>query len=387
MEFDRSTEHSALDGGCRSSTVEPDLYYAIGYYLLAHIERGQPGRALPRAVMSQASNTPRKLAAATRARAGEARHVSLERPRPPRLTQALQKTLLLLCETPFASVEDLSRMRHLPASSLRERLGDAERPSAAAPRPHGGGRRGPRRRRPALSPSRVPPVAAAARRAPRRRGASLRAGGADCRRRPRGGPPCARCGSPRGSTTARRRTLGAVIGQGARARVWQPARHGRGNTPVVKPDSSLAWLVDLAGREAEHPVRRVKPKRLWAWRSSGGARATPPGPRDLANAVVTQLGSAEKRMLDLLAGTSPLDAREGDHHRASARLAVPGGRSNERSEANGSIAYREHGPVSASRWPSWGVPLYAGLVDANLTCGAPAYLFVLRTTTAVARAT
>jgi len=59
--------------------------------------------------------------------------------------------------------------------------------------------------------------------------------------------------------------------------------------------------------------------------------------------VVTQLGSAEKRMLDLLAGTSPLDAREGDHHRASARLAVPGGRSNERSEANGSIAYRELG--------------------------------------------
>ena len=99
-------------------------------------------------------------------------------------------------------------------------------------------------------------------------------------------------------------TLGAVIGQGARERVWQPARYGRGNTPVVKPDSSLAWLVDLAGREAEHPVRRVMPKRLWAWRSSGGARATPPGPGDLANAVVTQLGSAEKRMLDLLAGTS-----------------------------------------------------------------------------------
>lgn len=182
-------------------------------------------------------------------------------------------------------------------------------------------------------------------------------------------------------------TLGAVIGEGARARVWRPARYGRGNTPVVKPDSSLAWLVDLAGREAEHPVRRVMPKRLWAWRSSGGARATPPRPGDLANAAVTQLGSAEKRMLDLLAGTSPLDAREGDHHRASARLAVPGGRSNERSEANGSIAYREHGSVLASRWPSWGVPLYAGLVDASLTCGAHAHLFVLRTTTAVARTT
>ncbi|MXY45108.1 MAG: hypothetical protein F4Y50_13820 [Dehalococcoidia bacterium] len=96
-------------------------------------------------------------------------------------------------------------------------------------------------------------------------------------------------------------TLGAVIGGGARARVWQPTRYGRGNTPAIKPDSSLAWLVDLAGREAEHPVHRVMPKLLWAWRSSGGARATPPRPGDLADAVATRLGSAEKRMLDLLA--------------------------------------------------------------------------------------
>ncbi|MYB48530.1 MAG: hypothetical protein F4X72_04550 [Dehalococcoidia bacterium] len=203
----------------------PDLYYAIGYYLLAHIERGQPGRALPRAVMSQASNTPRKLAAARRARAGEARHVSLERPRPPRLTQALQKTLRLLCETPFASVEDLSRMRHLPASSLRERLGNAERPSAAAPRPHGGGRRGPRRRRPALSPSRLPPVAAAARRAPRRRGASLRAGGADCRRRPEEDPVrVEHCRSgPHDAliTLSGNRTLG-VVRQGANDELGEP---------------------------------------------------------------------------------------------------------------------------------------------------------------------
>ena len=75
-------------------------------------------------------------------------------------------------------------------------------------------------------------------------------------------------------------TLGAVIGRGAQARVWQPARYGRGNAPLIAPDTSLAWLVDLAGREAEHPVHGVLPKRHWAWLSSGAVRATPPSGDD-----------------------------------------------------------------------------------------------------------
>jgi len=71
--------------------------------------------------------------------------------------------------------------------------------------------------------------------------------------------------------------------------------------PVIAPDTSLAWLVDLAGREAEHPVHGVLPKRHWTWRSSGGVRATPPESGEFADAVALQLAAAEKRMLDLLA--------------------------------------------------------------------------------------
>ena len=139
--------------------MEPDLTDAVGDYLLAHIERhghartaeafgvsrhtlwrflerGQPGRALPRAVMARAGDTPRKLAAATRALAGETRPAPLERSRAPRLTQALQETLLLVCETPFASVEDLARMKRLPATSLRERLAKLRRLGLAEAHPH-----------------------------------------------------------------------------------------------------------------------------------------------------------------------------------------------------------------------------------------------------------
>ena len=97
-------------------------------------------------------------------------------------------------------------------------------------------------------------------------------------------------------------TLGAVIGQGARARVWQPARYGRGNAPLIAPDTSLAWLVDLAGRQAEHPVHTVLPKRYWAWPTSGGVRATPPSGDDaLGDALALQLTAAGKQALDLLA--------------------------------------------------------------------------------------
>ena len=389
--------------------MEPDLYDAIGDYLLAHIERhghartaeafgvsrhtlwrflerGQPGRALPRAVMARAGDTPRKLAAATRALAGETRPAPLERSRAPRLTQALQETLLLVCETPFASVEDLARMKRLPASTLRERLAKLRRMSLAEAHPHHLAMLSDRPLRryvptaagiaalgdddllyhhpvsrqwlrllaerldgvallyelaamiadadPEQDPVRVehcrsgPYDALVTLSGERtlgvvRQGAMLSSASLRYRLRtlerqdvqelPHVTPIATdsdqdtrRAGralrEPSGFHHSAVATLGAVIGQGARARVWQPARYGRGNTPVVEPSSSLAWLVNLAGREAEHPVHRVMPKRLWAWRASGGARAAPPVPGDLASAVATQLGSAEKRMLDLLAG-------------------------------------------------------------------------------------
>ena len=388
--------------------MERELYYAIGDYLLAHIERhghartaeafgvsrhtlwrflerGQPGRALPRAVMARAGDTPRRLAAATRALRRETRQAPLERLRAPRLSQALHETLLLVCETPFTSVENLSRIKRVPASSLRERLARLRRMGLAEAHPH----------RLAMLSDRplrryVPTAAGVAALgdddllyrhpvsrqwlrllAERLDGVALvyelaaMIADADPEQDPvrvehcRSGPYDAlvtlsgdrtlgvvRQGAMLSSASLRYRlrtlerqdvqelphvtlvatdsdqdtrravralrepsgfhhsavaTLGAVIGQGVRARVWQPARYGRGNTPAIKPDSSLAWLVDLAGREAEHPMHRVMPKRLWAWRSTGGSRATPPRSEDLADAVATQLGAAEKRMLDLLA--------------------------------------------------------------------------------------
>ncbi|MXY79700.1 MAG: hypothetical protein F4Y94_08465, partial [Chloroflexi bacterium] len=349
------------------------------------LERGQPGRALPRAVMARAGDTPGKLTAASRALRGEARPTPLERPRAPRLTQALQETLLLVCEMPFASVEDLSRLKRAPRSTLRERLGKLRGMGLAEAHPHRLSMLSdrPLRRYVATEAGIVAlgdddllyrhPVSRQWLRllAERLDGVALiyelaamiadadpegdpvrvehcRSGPYDALVTLSGGRTLGvvRQGAMLSSASLRYRmrtiermgvqelphvtlvatdsdqdtrravralrepsgfhhsaaaTLGAVIGGGVRARVWQPARYGRGNTPVIKPSSSLAWLVDLAGREAEHPVHRVMPKRLWEWRSTGGARATPPRSGDLAGAVATRLGAAEKRMLDLLA--------------------------------------------------------------------------------------
>ena len=109
-------------------------------------------------------------------------------------------------------------------------------------------------------------------------------------------------GEPTGFHHSAVATLGAVLGGGAWARLWQPGRYGRGSTPVVAPDVSLAWLVDLAGRESQHPVHTVLPKRRPDWLSARGVRATTPASGEaFADAVALQLGGAEKRMLDLLA--------------------------------------------------------------------------------------
>ena len=349
------------------------------------LERGQPGRALPRAVIAQVGDTPGKLAAATRALNGATRTAPRERPRPPRLTHALWETLLLVCETPFASVEDLSRIKRMPASTLRERLSKLRRLGLAEAHPHrlamlsdrplrryvptpagiaALGDDGLLRRQPvsrqwlhllaerldgvalvyelaaliaAADPEQDPVRVEHCRRGPYdalvtlsggrtlgvvRQGPMLSAASLryrirtierlgvqelphvtlvatdadqDTRRALRA------LGEPSGFHHSAVATLGAVVGGGAWARVWQPARYGRGSAPVIAPDTSLAWLVDLAGREAEHPVHGVLPKRHWAWLSAGGVRATPPASRAFADAVATQLGAAEKRMLDLLA--------------------------------------------------------------------------------------
>ena len=139
--------------------MEPEVIDAIGDYLLAHVERhghartaeafgvsrhtlwrflerGQPGRALPRAVADKVGDTPPALAAATRALAGEATPAPSQRPPPPLLTRDLQSALLALCETPFATVDELSRIGRVPASTLRGRLARLRERGLADARPH-----------------------------------------------------------------------------------------------------------------------------------------------------------------------------------------------------------------------------------------------------------
>ena len=388
--------------------MEPELSDAIGDYLLAHVERhghgrtaeafgvsrhtlwrflerGEPGRALPRAVMSKVGNTPEVLVAGTRALTGEPRTASPQRPPPPLLTRGLRSALLALCETPLATVDELSRIGRVPASTLRGRLARLRERGLTDARPHRlamlGGR--PQRRYfptaagvaalgetteddvprlypvsrqwfrllserldavtlvyaltaliadvdPEQDPVRVDhyrhgPYDALVtlsggrslgvlRQGPMLTPASLRyrirtierlgAGerprvtlvvtdsDQDARRAVRA------LGEPSGYHHSAVATLGDVLAGGARARVWQPARFGRGTTPtMVAPDASLAWLVDLAGREVRHPVPGPHPDRLYA----GDVRATPPAGEGFEDALALQLTAAEKQALDLLA--------------------------------------------------------------------------------------
>ena len=98
-------------------------------------------------------------------------------------------------------------------------------------------------------------------------------------------------------------TLGDVLAGGARARVWQPARYGRENTPTtVAPDSSLAWLMDLTSRDVGTPLHAVQRMRHPDQIYAGDMRATPPAGEGLfEDALAVQLAAAEKQALDLLA--------------------------------------------------------------------------------------
>ena len=140
--------------------MEPELIDAIGDYLLTHVERhghartaeafsvsrhtlwrflerGQPGRTLPGAVMAKAGDTPEAIAAATRALADETTLAPSQRPVSTWLmARGLQRALRALCETPFATVDELSRIRRVPASTLRARLARLRERGLADARPH-----------------------------------------------------------------------------------------------------------------------------------------------------------------------------------------------------------------------------------------------------------
>ena len=86
------------------------------------LERGHTGRAVPSAVLSSVGGSGRAIEAARLEII-----IDLEGLRPDpalrHLRQGLEEALLLLCATPLATVEELSRFGRVPASTLRERLG------------------------------------------------------------------------------------------------------------------------------------------------------------------------------------------------------------------------------------------------------------------------
>ena len=99
------------------------------------LDLGQPGRALPRAVMAEVGDTTEAIAKATRALTGEARASPQER-LDPFLPRRLRETLWVLCEAPFASVYELSQFNRAPASTLRGRLAQLCKRGLADSRPH-----------------------------------------------------------------------------------------------------------------------------------------------------------------------------------------------------------------------------------------------------------
>ena len=134
----------------KSALLDGDLDDAIREYLRAYVlwrgirqatatfgvsrhtlwrflRRGHTGRALPRAVMSTVGDSVEVLEAATWAIvAVESVLVGRPAAKPTRsphpLSRALEDTLLLLCATPLATVDELSRFGRIPASTLRDRL-------------------------------------------------------------------------------------------------------------------------------------------------------------------------------------------------------------------------------------------------------------------------
>ena len=134
----------------KSASLAPDLDDAIREYLRTYVlwrgikqatatfgvsrhtlwrflRRGHAGRALPRAVMGAVGDSVEVLEAATwaiaavdRMLAGRPAAKPVRAPHP--MSQALEDTLLLLCATPLATVDELSRFGRFPASTLRDRL-------------------------------------------------------------------------------------------------------------------------------------------------------------------------------------------------------------------------------------------------------------------------
>ena len=85
------------------------------------LERGQVGRALPRAVLDTVGGNVEALEAATRTLIAESS--SARRPVPAnRLSDGLHAALLYLCEAPLTTAGELAQLNRVPVSTLRDRL-------------------------------------------------------------------------------------------------------------------------------------------------------------------------------------------------------------------------------------------------------------------------
>ena len=134
----------------KRASLDPDLEDAIREYLRTYVmwrgiqqatatfgvsrhtlwrylRRSHTSRALPSAVMGIVGDSVEVLEAATwaipavdRVLAGRPPAKPFRSPYP--LSRALEDTLLLLCATPMATVDELSRFGRIPASTLRDRL-------------------------------------------------------------------------------------------------------------------------------------------------------------------------------------------------------------------------------------------------------------------------
>ena len=98
-----------------------DAFGVSRHTLWRFLERGKVGRAVPSAVLSSVGGSTGAIKAATFELI-----IDLEGLRPDpalrHLRQGLEEALLLLCATPLATVEELSRFGRVAASTLRDRL-------------------------------------------------------------------------------------------------------------------------------------------------------------------------------------------------------------------------------------------------------------------------
>ena len=93
------------------------------------LDRGHAGRAIPSAVLERVGKSAEALEDAEERLILQARArrrlkdggTTAERTRP--LSEALEDALRLVCATPLATVDELSRFGRVPASTIRERLG------------------------------------------------------------------------------------------------------------------------------------------------------------------------------------------------------------------------------------------------------------------------